>query len=468
MQRIILFFFPEINLEGTSWKTLWDQEIYRERWRKSYLLLGITGAVLLAHHWLVDAFVNPVPAENWLWYRIGYGSLGIVLAAVVYLSQSRNSYIVSLPVLFYYIGLTALQTMTIHWDSRSPVLFTVLLPFMYLSLGAYSMRHALFFYACVVCSQMVIVSWYENDYVGSGAVLTSSYLVLFVAVLMTSNSYSQKLKNFILRQKYSEKQADLIKHQKSLNQYLRGFLSKEHYLRLKSLSSSGESILSSIEKVFRPEMKMIACIYSDVRNYTERSRNEDNLFINGVMPNISELTGIVDNNRGIPRLVGDLIFSYFDFNEHEHSLIYALRSAAMMKSRNIELNKKLGIKPIERNFVVCSGEAMVGNIGPREHAREITALGSCVNLGHRLDDYAKTNRSIPPSSIIVSSSVKEFLADRIDYHELEEISLQPNSVKDFPELTFIYVIPNEKTLDKAINDYIGGNTSVENRGSNAA
>src|SRR5262249_43308259 len=139
--------------------------------------------------------------------------------------------------------------------------------------------------------------------------------------------------------------------------------------------------LQSMDEALRPKLETVACLYSDIRRFTQQSKDLSGFLLRSALPNIRYCTDVVESCGGIPRLIGDLIFAYFDGENPEASLLAAMRAGFSLVEINEELNRAATSGFEVHRFVVLSyGEAMVGNIGAQYGSREITALGPPVNI----------------------------------------------------------------------------------------
>ena len=171
------------------------------------------------------------------------------------------------------------------------------------------------------------------------------------------------------------------------------------------------SITEAVDEVMRLRETEIVAIWSDIRGFTEGSKDLIGYIKESAIPNIRHMTTIASANRGIPRIVGDLILTYFDFGSRGEKVRSALNVASKIIDENKRLNKKhQSQKPISRQILVSFGEAITGNVGGALETREITALGSPINILSRVDNIAK-NIGVNYEAIITTQAFYEATLD---------------------------------------------------------
>jgi class 3 adenylate cyclase len=240
-----------------------------------------------------------------------------------------------------------------------------------------------------------------------------------------------------------------ISQKQDLVEQIKSFVPKEIFNRIIELHEKTRvSFAYAVDEVLRARAKHVVCLYSDIRGFTEGSR--DPIFLRQLaLPNIKKITKLVDSYRGVPRLVGDLVLAYFDFEEPTRNAELALKCAieickdsyGKVDTTSTELN---------RYILLTAGIAMVGNIGATDGSREITCLGSPMNLLQRIDEITKSQKlknSVPPFSIIITADILTYI-DSLDdlpfaFRELNLKELDI-SIRNFSEITKLYFItPSE-------------------------
>ena len=202
-------------------------------------------------------------------------------------------------------------------------------------------------------------------------------------------------------------------------------------------------------KFYEQRKKNIVCLFSDIRNYTNSTKNIDNFLDRSAIPNIKLITSITDKNNGISRLIGDLVLAYFDDESFEKNITQSFLSATSIcienNAYNIDLSDDLRIN---RFVILTSGEAIVGNIGSLDHSREITAMGPCVNFTERLDRITKHSSFqaiVPFDSIVMDlemaeSIQKSFEDVPVEYFDIATRNLFIQNYEEIEKIAFIDVI----------------------------
>ena len=115
-----------------------------------------------------------------------------------------------------------------------------------------------------------------------------------------------------------EEKEKSILAQKNLSEQTKGFLPSVIYKRILNMhNNEGSSVVEATDEVLRAKKKNIVCLFSDIRNYTNSTKNIDNFLDRSAIPNIKLITSITDKNNGISRLIGDLVLAYFDDESFE-------------------------------------------------------------------------------------------------------------------------------------------------------
>jgi class 3 adenylate cyclase len=203
--------------------------------------------------------------------------------------------------------------------------------------------------------------------------------------------------------------------------------------------------LQAMDEGLRPRIKTVACLFSDIRGFTERSRNLDGFLAHGALPNIRECTEIVEQHRGIPRLIGDLVFAYFDDPFIERNLANAINAGFLMLQATAEWNlRQLDPNRVTRHVLISVGECLVGNIGGFDSSREITALGSPVNVLSRIDALTKDpllKTRLHSDTIILTAAAAAQVRQHQSTIILKEIDLKELglTIRDFPEEKSIWL-----------------------------
>lgn len=277
--------------------------------------------------------------------------------------------------------------------------------------------------------------------------IMSALFVTLVLVSIIQGQIKFNCENFLLTKKELESQKRMIELEQEFTNEIFKFLPGEIGRRIKSLVKDRKlNIIDAIEKLMEIRKTNVVPLFCDIRQFTSLSKLHENIQDKVIAPNLSEAVDIVERNSGIPRQVADLIVSFFDDQCIKKNVARAMLSALEMLYFTQELNKSL--KPSERVFryaILTSGQAHVGNFGGYRASREFTAMGTCMNLAHRIDDLTKKSnfRSEALGCMVVFSSGFKTYLDQIypglitKKIFLKELALE---VKDFPEIETVWVV----------------------------
>ncbi len=154
------------------------------------------------------------------------------------------------------------------------------------------------------------------------------------------------------------------------------------------LSSGGVSSLSG-------ERRRITVLFADIRGFTtlsETMQPED--VVQLLSDFFDRMVDVVMRNHGtIDKFLGDGMMAIFgaplaDPYQEEHAVRAALEMQAELRTLREKWQAE-GRHPFRIGIGINSGNAIVGNIGSKEHM-EYTAIGDTVNLASRLESESKT------------------------------------------------------------------------------
>lgn len=283
--------------------------------------------------------------------------------------------------------------------------------------------------------------------------VSASAVVVF-AIITTRGSYAADIRYFLLNQQNIDAQKRNIEMNIEFTDRIKSFIPAEIANRLeKHLRDRSSSVLEAIYGVLRPRRCDIACLFSDIRGFTESSKNLDAFIRDSVVPNIKECTDALEEYGGIPRKIGDLLFAYFDDKSIHANLVRAILSGLEVAKINERHNQTASHQDIERYILISTGEAIVGNIGGFDSSVEITALGSPVNFLSRLDELTKQPqlRALLRSSDLVICDRSMKLLQELRIHptvttiDLEDLGL---SIRNFPDVRRIHTMrPSQANIE---------------------
>ena len=286
-------------------------------------------------------------------------------------------------------------------------------------------------------------------------------------------SHVADVRNFVLNQENIAAQKKIIELNIEFSDRLRAFIPKVIADRLEThVKRNRLTVIQAAVEVLKPRHAEVACLFSDIRGYTQGSKDLERFVDKSVLPEMKACSNAVEQFLGIPRKVGDLIFAYFDDTDVRTNVLRCLLAGIEISRINKDLNQTTAESEIRRYILISSGTAVVGNLGGLDSSIEITALGPPVNFLSRLDELTKHQRLaslLSAGDILVCSNTARVLADtgvRINLEEIDigELDLR---IRDFPEVTRIHRLPkSEDVRERLIAQYRKTQPSIELETSN--
>ena len=133
--------------------------------------------------------------------------------------------------------------------------------------------------------------------------------------------------------------------------------------RLTDLMEKGRlSVVEASIEALKAKKKTVSCLFTDIRGYTQGSKNIDSFVSGSVMPEVTACSDAIESLQGIPRKVGDLIFAYFDDDSVVTNVTRSLLAGIEVSRINKSVNATLGSVEIRRYILISTGEALVGKL----------------------------------------------------------------------------------------------------------
>ncbi len=454
LDRIIYYFFPSWLLNTTPWKSIWQESednLTIRRYRILFLLLGIG---YLLHYFFVDIPLGLTKDPVWLIYRFGIFSGCMASIGLTFL-KDRTLFLSQLAYWLVAIGTSWAQAHSMVWYSGVSPIWGF---FVAVSFAVFYRADNLL--SILMLSILIAVQWPSIIDTNQNLNLIGGCLIVaYLFVIFSVKRRIEEIQNFIQVQKQIEIEKVLANVQQNLADQIRAFLPGKINRDLVSILRNGLSVTQAIDEVLRPKNKTIACLFSDIRGYTEASKRSDYI-LQSALPNIKATTAIVEENNGVPRLVGDLVFAYFEEDSHSDYLLNSFKTANVVLKENILHNdSQQNNSKVTRYIILDHGPAICGNLGGANSSREITALGEPVNRSARIDEVTKSRvlRGLFGTQAIIYSeqyvqALKNagFTAD-FELVDLEKLNLK---IRDFEEMKKIYYSIEVQDL-KSLDDYYG-------------
>lgn len=442
LERLPYSVFPTLRLEGTPWYGLW-----LERERASVLIntrtaLLFTGASYVLHYFFIDHPLGLTNDFRWPLYRFGLAALAIAGALLCAWPAFRRRGPYRLPLLVVGTVASVAQAWSMTWYPGVPYVYAFLIPVMTALMLADSQFRSTVWLCFVHALQTPAFSRTDVE----PHLLWSAFIASVVVVIIFRSRMVIEIDSFLAQQDRLETQKKLIESEMELNREIRSFLPREVYACVQyEMRTHRKTVLQAMDEGLRPRVRTVACVFSDIRGFTQKSKDLAGYLANGALPNIRDCTEIIEEHRGISRLIGDLIFAYFDGTSAKENVQNAIRSGMLLARRTHEWNL---LQPpqnrIHRHVLISYGEALVGNIGGLDSSREIKALGTPVNILARIDALTKDPGLAPylsPDALILTRAASEHVRVHLPEVKLREINLAELglSIRDFPEETSLYL-----------------------------
>lgn len=454
LERTIEYLFPQAMLEGTPWHENWRSKEQTDFRSIARIFFPFAALVYVAHYVFFDMAMGLTPLSHWLAFRASMAGIACS-AALYYFSPLSISKFYRLPAIAACLVFCYFQARVTVWYPEAPWLYCFLfVGICTLLLRASVLKSAAFALVAIAIQWPSLIEANVDT-----PVLTSASLVTLCLLLASRSGYSAEIKYFLLSQQNLDSQKRNIELNIEFTDRIKSFIPGEIARRLESqLDSQRTTVLQAIEHVLRPRKKQIACLFSDIRGYTEASKELESFIGDSVLPNVKACTNAIDHHGGIPRKIGDLIFAYFDDDSLERNLMRALSAAVDISRINTTQNMGKENSQVERYILLSSGDAYVGNIGGFDSSVEITALGSPVNYLSRIDELTKAKEFaslLESGDIILSNSALMTLeglgltldARRVD---LEQMGLE---VRNFPEERILHVLKPSSSIARSLRSH---------------
>jgi len=344
---------------------------------------------------------------------------------------------------------------TTWWDG-TPWLFSFLFVAITTSVIRLSPLNSVIFATLAISTQ---VPFLASTGVPISSLISAGIITLLLLVLLRS-SHIADIKNFVLKQENIAAQKQIIELNIEFSDRIRAFIPKVIAKRLEDYVVQNRlTVLQAAVEVLKPRRTNVACLYSDIRGYTQGSKNLEEFVTQSVLPEMKACSDKVEEYSGIPRKVGDLIFAYFDDESQKRNTIRALVAGIEISRLNHDMNATITQSKIRRYILISSGDAIVGNLGGLNSSIEITALGSPVNFLSRVDDLTKNEvmaKLLNPGDMVIckdTHSIVSTLGVKLDCDEINLRSLGL-TIRDFPETSVLFRIqPNDLNYKKLQNSY---------------
>ena len=449
VEQLIRVLFPTLVLEETPWHEEWEDNQRKLFLRVIRIFLPLIAVAYVLHYFFFDKPNGLEPLETWFAFRMSMAGF-VAIAFAFYISPFVKLRWYKLPAIIVFSLACFSQAKVTYYYEPAPWIY----PFIFLLASSLMLRLSAF--QSLVWASLTM-SLFLPTLISAGVdsgTLVSACLVILIVIAVIRSAYSFEIANFLLNKTNAAQQAANMELQREFSDRIKSFIPKVIADRIQSqVNSDRTSVIDASLNVLRARNAKIACLFSDIRGFTENSKNLEEFVNESVLPEVKASSDQIEKYDGIPRKIGDLIFAYFDDDSVELNVIRSILAGISLSRTNRAFNETVSRVEIRRYILISSGDAIVGNLGGIDSSVEITALGSPVNFLSRLDDATKdpklANR-LEPGDIVVCNNSAAILEDlgidlEVSSISLAEIGLE---IRDFPETRSIFVIkPSKKNWD---------------------
>ena len=445
-ERVMLWLFPRLQLEGTPFYDGWheqerDQDV--AFWRILFLAVAIA---FIAKGYLVPP--NARVPSDWLQHHWMIAALSLSITVLYCIPRVVASRLYRYAAAFGLLAICYLAAETMVAYGKEQYLAT----FIIIIVAAWCLRTSMFFSTCFVAAA-IFLQWDSLQLAGvSKAVAISFSVGVLVFVAIGRADYASRIRYYVAQQSMIATQEQAIEMSIEFSDRIRAFLPKQISSRVtKEISDNHLTVQQAVDTVLRPEVREIACLFTDIRGFTRGTKEHKSFVSDGVIPNVVRCSRIVEEHLGIPRKVGDLLFAYFDDAYAETNIVRCLSAACEIVEANARFNltNQLELK-IRRYLLVSTGAATVGNLGGLDSSIEISAQGGPVDLLGKMDQLTKSpqfREHVNETDVVLCADSAKLLrtidpAFELRRFDLGQLGANPNDFKGIDSL-WVFVM-NER------------------------
>lgn len=442
LQRLIEYLWPELILKGTPWFSSWNLEHRKQFANRGKFFFSLVALGYLGHYYLVDIPNDKEPLEGWFIFRMSMAGISFVTVLAYFFEAFASSRFVKWPAFFVCAAACVTQAYVPVYFPEAPWFYPYLFIFTSILVLSTSPLKSLFF-------AIPTMFMFFTPLVEAGAPayqLYSATVVSLIVIFGVRASYISEIRNYLLTRERDAFRDEVIDLGKEYESRLKSFIPRVIADRLEHLIENTKlSVLEATLEVLTPKKREVACFWSDIRGFTQGSKDIDKFLVDSVVPEVKACSDAVEDHEGIPRKIGDLIFAYFDGDDQRLNLLRSILAGFALSELNKDMNATVSTVDVNRFILVSIGEALVGNVGGLNSGVEITALGPPVNFLARLDDATKAPglaRHLEPGDIILSSASAALLSQMKVEMDCQRVCLRKESVdiRDFPEVEDVFVL----------------------------
>ncbi len=269
LDSAIAWLFPDVLVEGTPWKQLW-----LERDRESVVLscrvfFPIVAVTYIAHFFFYDRANHLEPILNWLLFRASVAIISLAIFAF-YSSPLIRIRWYKFPAVAASWALCQSQAYVALWYGLESWVFCYIL----IVVSIYALRlpalKSFFFVVVTISTQTPILvdAGIQATYISTGS------LVAIATSLIVRSSYLSEVRSFLLNQENIAAQKRIIELNMEFADRIRSFIPKVIAQRIDAcMDHQRMSVLEASIEVLAPTTKNVACLFSDIRGFTQQSKD---------------------------------------------------------------------------------------------------------------------------------------------------------------------------------------------------
>lgn len=439
METLLEALFPSLVLQKSGLYEEWRNSQKDRIYRTSIILAGFAIICCIAIMCLVDTYLETEMRKKVQFVRQMQCVCFLIVIGILMVFKNINIFS-NIAIYILSIIATVGQFIIVTHYPQVSIFYNFILLTLIISVTREGIAISLFWFVLVFfsCNYFIIDLREVN--------IKNFYSLIFVCIstiIIFKYGLLREVKDFIRIKLLISEIEKKIKIEMELKQEISAFLPKVIYQRFQdAMQKQKLTILQSFDHVLMRREKNITCIFTDVRGFTQFVKNSTHQSRHQYFDHIRRTTQTMEDHNGIPRMIGDLVFGYFDDDAVKNNIMNTLRACVTIYLDDQEIETISN-----RYFIMTYGKCMVGNIGGIDSSREITAIGNAVNLASRIDTLTKEKalaQAIGENHIIMSekffmemenafNNKNPFQTQKIDIHELEL------KIRDFPEEQYVYL-----------------------------
>ncbi len=464
VNRIVYFALPQMRIPKGELYDLWISGEEAPSFiisAISYLLL-CAGLYLFAHY-AIDIPAHKEPIDLYFRYRYGVAITSALGAGFIYHLAKSKLWLAKLIYLICAGNIVFWQSQSMIWRADVPHFYVFIFSVLGVTCARLSPLVSGLVYALFLSISMPALLTRPQEF----RFMISLGIVGFVLMETLRSRMITEVNAHLSHNEAIKSQREKIEAQIALYESINSFLPKVISTRFSNLVRQGHRTDEALEIILKPKPVQVACLYSDIRGFTQKVRHHLNIANEAIFPSQEMAMECVEEHQGVPRPVGDLVFAYFDHADPDLNLKLAIQTGLRIISGQKKLNSKA---PPERQIVryalVSFGDAIVGNGGGKYSSRDIYPIGNPANILSRLDALTKTpelQALITDEDLILTRAAGERIRELHPSFDLSEINLfnLGLSLRDFADETVIYIASrcdhNLELLETKIQSFKGNN-----------